>query len=225
MKRHFILMGDIINSREINEEQLWADLNEVITNARNEFTVSILSSLEIKIGDEFQVIMKDMTSLLSLLLYLDIYFRYKKINCRFAIGYGDVVGNINPESAYNMLGIGLTNTNALLNSKKERYSFFIQDDIYKTILLNTIGILLKDTLSNLTKKQIIFLYNKVIKKNNMIELELKMETGQRNLYNYLDRSKFNLINRVFSQIASIFVLNEESLKKEYYNEFKINIGM
>jgi hypothetical protein len=224
MKKHFILMGDIIDSRKINEEQLWIDLNDVINNAKEEFNESILSSLEIKIGDEFQVIMKDINSLLSLLLYLDIYFRYKKINCRFAIGFGDVTGDINYKSAYNMLGMGLTNTNELLNNKKEKYSFFIQDDIYKTILLNTIGILLEDVLSNLTTKQILFLFYKIIQKSNMDELELKMETGQRNLYNYFERSKYNLIKIIFGQISSIFVFDEESLKRKYFNEFKINIG-
>lgn len=224
MEKHFILMGDIIDSRKINEEQLWIDLNEVINNAKEEFTESIISSLEIKIGDEFQVIMKDINSLLSLLFYLDVYFRYKKINCRFAIGFGEVTGNINNKSAYNMLGMGLTNTNELLNNKKEKYSFFIQDDIYKTILLNTIGVLLEDVLSNLTTRQVEFLFYKIIQKSNMDELELKMETGQRNLYNYFERSKYNLIKKISIQISSIFTFDEEYLKRKYSNEFKINIG-
>lgn len=51
-----------------------------------------------------------------------------------------------------MLGPGLTNVNEVLNKKDKKYSFFIQDEIYKSILLDTIGLLLEDSLSNLTNK-------------------------------------------------------------------------
>lgn len=223
MKKYFILMGDIIDSRKIDSEQLWNDINEVINKARDKYSDKIISSLEIKVGDEFQTILEDMDSLLSMLLYLDILFRYKNINCRFAIGYGTVIGNINKKSAYNMLGSGLTNTNELLNNKKERYAFFIQDDIIKTILLNTIGILLKDVLSNLTKKQKEFLFYKVVGELTKEQIELKMEIKHRAFYDLMNRSKYNLLRNIFRQISDIFTFSEDYLSKKCYNEFSINI--
>ena len=87
-----------------------------------------------------------------------------------------------------------------------------------------IGVLLEDVLSNLTTRQVEFLFYKIIQKSNMDELELKMETGQRNLYNYFERSKYNLIKKISIQISSIFTFDEEYLKRKYSNEFKINIG-
>jgi hypothetical protein len=54
MKKYFILMGDVIDSRKIDSEQLWNNINEVIDKARDKYSSKIISSLEIKVGDELK---------------------------------------------------------------------------------------------------------------------------------------------------------------------------
>ncbi|MDA3907595.1 MAG: SatD family protein, partial [Sulfurimonas sp.] len=87
---NYILMGDIIDSREQNSKLLWEYLNEIVEQSNIEFKQYILSPLQIKIGDEFQVVMKDIQSSLKLLYYMNTYLMYKKIESRFVIGYGSI---------------------------------------------------------------------------------------------------------------------------------------
>ena len=50
-----------------------------------------------------------------------------------------------------IMGIGLTNTNEVLNKKDKKYSFYVQNDIYKTVLLDTIGIVITSYSIHYTK--------------------------------------------------------------------------
>ena len=59
MDKYFILMGDIKNSRKMNSKKLSNILNKVINSAENRFKDDLISKLEIKSGDDFQVILKD----------------------------------------------------------------------------------------------------------------------------------------------------------------------
>lgn len=206
MEKNFILMGDIIDSRKASQEELWTIFNKIIKDAKNEFSNKLASSLDIKIGDEFQVILKDMKTTLELLYYLDIYFKYENLECRFCIGYGEIVGNINKQTTNNMLGKTLTATYELLNEKKQKYSFFIENDLQKTKLLNTTGLMLENILSTLTNRQINFLFYKVIKNQTIKDLAKELNSTERNIYNYLERSKYNLIQEVFNQISATFDL-------------------
>jgi hypothetical protein len=223
MNKYFILAGDIIKSREKDPLVLWNNLNEIINKADKEFDSLLLSPLQIKKGDEFQVVVKDIKSLLSLMYYLEINFLYEEIEIRFAIGYGKIESSINKNSTNNMLGSGLTYTNQILNNKKTKYSFFIQDDIYKTIFLNTIAIVLEDSLSTITKKQINYLYKKVVKKMTDEELMIELAIKERNLYRYEIKSKFKLIENVFFNITQLFDKDEDELKNYYYKKYKIKI--
>lgn len=218
MNSYFILMGDIVKSRNHDSNNLNKKLNEIISNGNQKFSKSILSHLEITIGDEFQCIMKDIESLLELMYYIDIALSYENINCRFSIGYGEVNGNINKNSAYNIIGTGLTYTHELLNNKdnKNKYRFFIQDDKLKEIALNTIGMLLENIQITITTKQTEYLYYKVVKNYTSEHIESIMEIKQRNIYKYEEKSKNKLINKIFIQICLLFDIKNNNLQKEYY---------
>ena len=218
MKKYLILMGDIINSRKYNAKNLNKNLNSIILESNLKYNNFILSKLEITIGDEFQCVMKDISSLLELMYHIDISLSYLKIKCRFAIGYGTVNGNINNLSAYNMLGTGLTYTHELLNNKnnKNKYRFFIQDDIIMEISLNTIGLLLDDIQSNITMKQTEYLYLKIVKDYSYEQIELKMNIKKRNIYRYNHKSKNILIHKIFTQICLLFNIENDKLREEYY---------
>lgn len=204
---NYILMGDIIDSRGKNSKLLWKELNEIIQITNNEFRLHILSPLQMKIGDEFQVIMKDITSSLQLLYYLDIYLMHKGIKSRFVIGYGEIETTINPYSADNMLGDGLTFTHDILDDKKNpnRYRFYIQDNQKEMILLNSIGILLTEIEQGISKKQYDFLFYKVIMKYNIVEIANKMHITQRSVYGFYERSNYELFQNIFASIEDVLI--------------------
>ena len=225
VNKYFILMGDIKDSRKENPERLSSIMMEMIIHAEEKFNEDRLSKLEIKIGDDFQVVMKDIHSLLDILLYLDIYLKKNNIECRFTLGYGTISGNINKYKHSEMIGSGLTNVNEILNKKDKKYSFYIEDEIYKTILLNIIGLLLEDCLSNLTKKQIEFLYNKIVMDKDFAEIERIMGVKQRAVYDYSKRSKYLLIMDVFEKIEFSFMDNIKSLENIYLKGLRLDKGI
>ncbi|MCT7581217.1 SatD family protein [Aliarcobacter butzleri] len=225
MNKYFILMGDIKNSRKENSERLSSIMMEVISHAEQKFNNDRLSKLEIKVGDDFQVVMKDINSLLNILLYLDIYLKKNNIECRFALGYGTISGNINKDGHSEMIGSGLTNVNEILNKKYKKYSFYIEDEIYKTILLNIIGLLLEDCLSNLTKKQIEFLYHRIVMNKDLNEIEKIMDVKQRAVYDYYKRSKYLLIMNVLEKIELSFMNDSKNLENIYLKDLRLDKGI
>lgn len=225
MNKYFILMGDIKNSRKENSERLSNIMMEVISHAEQKFNNDRLSKLEIKVGDDFQVVMKDINSLLNILLYLDIYLKKNNIECRFTLGYGRISGNINKDGHSEMIGSGLTNINEILNKKYKKYSFYIEDEIYKTILLNIIGLLLEDCLSNLTKKQIEFLYHRIVMNKDLNEIEKIMDVKQRAVYDYYKRSKYFLIMNVLEKIELSFMNDSKILEDIYLKDLRLDKGI
>lgn len=223
---YYILMGDIVDSRKKNVEFLWDKFNLVINSANERYESKILSHLEIKIGDEFQVVLKDINSLLSLINYLDVFLSYYEIKCRFAIGYGEVYGNINIKHANNMMGLGLTSTNELLSNKSLnlKYRFFIQDDMSKSFLLNAIGTLLSSFTEKRTHKQIEYLYYKLIENKSLDEIANLMNVTKRNIYHYEKTSKNELINEIFEMISLSFNSDIMYVEKKYEELFGIKVG-
>ncbi|WP_298693942.1 SatD family protein [uncultured Sulfuricurvum sp.] len=202
----YILMGDVIKSRQKDSALLWNDLNEIVKKANDIFATDILSPLQIKIGDEFQVVMKDIVSTLQLLYYLNIYFTYKNIKVRFAIGYGDIETVINSSSANNMMGKGLTETYEALNDKKDpnRYRFYIQENKKIEIALNGIGLLLSEIEEmKVSLKQSEYLYRKVVLHQEIDEIAKSMQVSERSVYGYEERSKFKLFQKIFVSIKDI----------------------
>lgn len=199
---NYILMGDIINSRKKDTVLLWQDFNEIIKKSNEEYNTFMLSPLEIKIGDEFQVIMKDINSTFSLLYYLNTYLMHKNIKMRFVVGYGEIESAINKDSQNNMLGYGLTQTYEILNKKKKknRYRFYIQDNEKMTSMLNTIGNLLSEIETRITAKQYQYLYYKIVLKYTIEEIIDTMNVSRSNLYQIERRSNYKLFQETFSSI-------------------------
>lgn len=202
----YILMGDVIKSRQKDSELLWNDLNEIVEKANGKFQTDILSPLQIKIGDEFQVVMKDIASTLQLLDYLNVYCTYKNIKVRFAIGYGEIETVINSSSANNMMGKGLTETYETLNDKKDpnRYRFYIQENKNIEIALNSIGLLLSEIEEmKVSLKQSEYLYRKVVLHQEIDQIAKSMQVSERSVYGYEKRSHYKLFHKIFVSIEEI----------------------
>ncbi len=128
-KNYIILMADIIGSSSYSQKQLFNDFNTLIGEINKDYPDRFLSPMTITLGDEFQSILKDLSSALTTIF--DIEEKLIKMNKNFKFRYVLVEGKIdtpiNPEIAYGMMGPGLTIARALLNSeKKSRHRFNIE---------------------------------------------------------------------------------------------------
>ena len=136
---YFILMADVINSRESQQSDLMKDFKRVVTNVNQGSKAKILSPLTITLGDEFQGIAKDLQSAIEIIIQLEEEIIDKKANfaLRYVLVEGEIETSINTSIAYEMLGSGLTMARNYLSESKsanDRFHIVIKDKMKSKIL-------------------------------------------------------------------------------------------
>jgi len=158
-KKYYILMADIIDSRDADGDKLMQEFKKLVTKVSKEKKNSFLSPMTITLGDEFQSVVKSFEEGIDVLIKLEeekIEFG-TEIKLRYVLCYGEIDTPINPESAHEMLGKGLTKSRAILSKlKKEakRFHFDLQSE--QSEILN----------------KIFFLYSSIIDKWKVDDYEL-----------------------------------------------------
>ena len=119
---YWILMGDIIKSRNKESKKLVTTFNDLITHLNKKFKPEILSPLTITLGDEFQGILKSKNAGIRVIIEAEEWLLPKNetIEIRYVLNYGQVDTEINKKIAHGMLGPGLTETRQLLDELKHR---------------------------------------------------------------------------------------------------------
>lgn len=197
--KYYILMGDIVSSRTLDYKKLWSSLNCLEKNISDNFVLEYF--FQIKNGDEFQLISKNLNQLLNIMYYINIYLSHNNINVRFVLGYGKIEFGLENYKYKNLIGSGLSYTHDLLNEKViNKYAFFIQDDISKNLILNQLGFLLYELEKSITQKQYTYLYYKVIEKLENVDIAKKMNLTLRSIYGLEERSKYSLFKDTFDII-------------------------
>lgn len=117
---NFILMADIIKSRNKDQQLLINDFREVVANINEEMGEKILSPLTITLGDEFQGILRDLSSALNAIISIEerIIKSKKNFQLRYILVEGKIETKINTQIAYEMLGSGLTQAREGLTEMK-----------------------------------------------------------------------------------------------------------
>ena len=130
MKR-FILMADVVNSHEKGGRLLMNDFQVLVKWTNTIYSQSIESPLTITLGDEFQGIVTSASKGIDIILAMEEYMLEEEFDfkLRYVLHEGDVDTEINTETAYEMLGSGLTRARQLLNDmKKDPNRFLIKID-------------------------------------------------------------------------------------------------
>ena len=117
---HTILMGDVEGSSNLEPEFVQNSLFKMIKEINSTYKSSIISPLTITLGDEFQGIVADNNAGTHLIFEMEHYRIEHKLPYRlhYVLYEGTIDTEINTETAYGMLGSGLTNARTLLSSKK-----------------------------------------------------------------------------------------------------------
>ena len=143
--KHFILMADIISSGEKEQKQLMREFKLLINEVNKNNESNILSPLTITLGDEFQGVIKDLSSSTNIILEIEESIIKNKFNfkLRYILNEGSIDTPINRDIAYEMLGSGLTDARYKLNelkNSKERFIISLENKLQKNILINAFKI-------------------------------------------------------------------------------------
>lgn len=115
---HAALMGDIVGSDAAPSAKiLHRRFNAVMTEANRVSRRDLASPLTITLGDEFQGLCRTMSAGAMLMRNLRIRLMLTKVDCRFAIGLVGVRTPVNAKSAWNMMGLGLSDVRDKLEEK------------------------------------------------------------------------------------------------------------
>lgn len=121
MTEHYVLMGDIIKSRVYDAEPLIRDFVKLISDCNEKLKYHILSPYTSTLGDEFQGIARSLRSAIETIFYFEeeIIKRSLYFKLRYVVHLGPIETPINSETAYGMLGEGLTRARELLADKRK----------------------------------------------------------------------------------------------------------
>lgn len=128
MGNHFILMADIINSRDLNGREAMSMLKTVTNEVNKKFGKKILSPLTITLGDEFQGVIKSIKDAILIIFHLEelLIKSNASFKMRYVVYFGEIETPLNSSSAHEMLGDGLSSARFLLTGmKKSKYRFCV----------------------------------------------------------------------------------------------------
>lgn len=133
-KSHYILMGDVVSSKDYNSKTLQKQLINITDSCNSALRDDLLSPYTITLGDEFQGIPNSLdTAIRTLFYYEEECLRQTlKFKLHYVVHYGKIDTKINPKIAYEMMGPGLTKARELLGSKKrerKRFQFLLDNEI------------------------------------------------------------------------------------------------
>jgi hypothetical protein len=137
---NFILMADIIRSREVDQQILMSSFREVVKYVNHKNKKDLLSPMTITLGDEFQSVVKSLEAGLNVIITMEerIILQNQSFKLRYVLLEGIIETKINPKIAYEMLGPGLTTARehlATLKTEKRRFYFNLKDQ-EKSLALN-----------------------------------------------------------------------------------------
>ena len=124
MALHYILMGDIVDSREFHAQRLRDRFMDLIASCNEVLSESILSPYTVTLGDEFQGLARDLPSMLQSIFFLEetSLARGLQFDIRYVAVQGDIDTEINTTRAHTMMGPGLTTAREILEDKRRGHA-------------------------------------------------------------------------------------------------------
>ncbi len=139
--KYYILMGDVISSEKHHKNILINEFKSLVNKCNDEKSNIILSPFTITLGDEFQGIVKSLSTSIEVIFHFQELILKNKYSfkLRYVLKHGIIDTPINKETAYGMLGQGLSFARKKLGEKKrnrKKYQIFIDNQILNYQLEN-----------------------------------------------------------------------------------------
>lgn len=200
-KDHFILMADVVDSRNFPQNKLMKTFKKITDEINHEKRNVLISPVTITLGDEFQCIVKNVEAGIALMIAIDEKRLHEMADfkLRYVLVEGGIDTPINHEIAYGMLGEGLTMAREQLVEYKNSYHRY-------AIQLNN------------TKKSEA-LANALIVYQNIID-SWNMEKDYSLIARFLELKDYKLVADEMGKTRSQIWKREKSLNLEAYFSIK-----
>lgn len=119
MKVYCVIIGDIVNSREIlNRNEVQIKFKTILHNINSNYSDYIVSNFSITLGDEFQGVLNRISCFYDIVetIKIEMY----PIKFRFGVGVGDINTDIERLSPFGADGPAYYKSRDLLNHMKEQ---------------------------------------------------------------------------------------------------------
>nr|VFJ57530.1 MAG: SatD family (SatD) [Candidatus Kentron sp. DK] len=132
MVLRYILMGDIIKSREYDATQLRRKFLRLVSSCNETLTDGILSPYTVTLGDEFQGVASSLGKAIEAIFHMEetAFLREPRFRIRYVTVYGAIDTPINPTIAHTMMGSGLARAREMLTNRgrtPRRFRFHLGD--------------------------------------------------------------------------------------------------
>jgi hypothetical protein len=199
--KQYILMADIIESGKKNSNQLMKDFKELVDEVNKTHAHAVLSPLTITLGDEFQCVLQDLSSCVTVMLALEELKIHTKKNfqLRYVLNQGNIETPINKEIAYGMLGSGLTEAREKLTeykSTRHRFLISIENKFQQEMLMDAFKIV-----------------------ENIID-KWDIEKDYEVVSNFITLKDYKLVSQAVQKTRSQLWKREKTLNIESYNSIK-----
>jgi SatD family (SatD) len=127
-KRQIILMADVIGSSRMPIEEM-ESFFQVVQEINTRHNDQLLSCLTVTLGDEFQGVVRDVPSLIDILIDLEetLLRRKSQVLLRYVAKMGEIDTQIHHQLAHAMVGPGLTAARESLEAMKNHEKRFEVD--------------------------------------------------------------------------------------------------
>lgn len=199
--KQFILMADIISSRNYPSKNLINDFKSIVQSTNKKYKEQMISPLTITLGDEFQGVINDLKSSISIILYIEEECIRRKFGFkfRFVVNQGVIDTMVNHKIAYEMLGAGLTDArNKLIEIKDsiDRFYIILEDEFISGILNNAFKVF-----QNIVSKW-------------------KLDQDYEMAYNFIIHRDYKKVAEVMGRNRSLIWKREKSLEMDSYYAIK-----
>lgn len=212
------IIGDIRNSREIENRKLVQDKLKTVLEVINEkYKEEIVSKFVVTLGDEFQGVLGDCKRILEIIE--EIKMELFPIELRFGIGIGKLTTDIDTEMALGADGPGYYNArNAIdrLKEKEKKNKTVLSDvcidtanDDSQVILINTIFELLKTIEMNWTDRQREIIWNMQKYQDGQTKVANRLGIEQPAVHKALVKGRYYAYAKAIKTLADI--LEERNL--------------
>ncbi len=205
---YYILMGDVIRSRDYELKELGRNLKDLVRSANEDLSDKTLSPYTVTLGDEFQGVTRSLSSGIETLFYFEELRLAKRFDFKlqYVLHFGEIETEINPETSYGMLGKGLTQArNKLAEKKRDRKRFdFSLVDPELSLQLNRL-FEVSDGITGRWKKDDFTLLLDMINNENDREVGEKHGKDRSQIYRRrrtLMVNEYNLLKKVISTLIN-----------------------
>lgn len=120
MPNYYIVMADVISSREREPAQLMTEFENLVATANEVLSDGIMSPLTITLGDEFQGVVRSLHDAVRAMIWLEEARLKGEFTSmlRYVVHYGEIATPLNQAIAHGMLGSGLAEARQELSDKR-----------------------------------------------------------------------------------------------------------